>query len=119
MPRTSLTPKKALGRKTNDYTANAADLTMTAADVTNKNQVTASGDDLIIAHNTGAATYTVTITSIADPYGRTGDIATYSLEAGDYAIFGAFSSDGWLQTDGKLYFEASNVAVKFGVLQID
>lgn len=119
MARTTLTAKTALGGKTNAYTANAADLTMTGADVANMNDVVASGKDLIIAHNTGASPYTVTITSIADPFGRTGDITTYSMDAGEYAIFGPFGSDGWLQADGRLYFQASNVAVKFGIVRLN
>ncbi len=118
MARTSLTPKAVLGQKSNVYTANAADLTMTAADVANKNQATASGNDLILAHNTGAAPHTITITSIADVMGRTGDISAYSLGAGEYALFGPHKGDGWTQTDGKLYFEADHAEVKFAVVQL-
>lgn len=118
MARQSHTPLTALGTKTNVYTANAADLTMTAADVSNKEQVTATGNELIIAHNTGASTYTITISSVVDEQGRTGDISAYSLGAGEYAVFGPFGTEGWRQTDGKLYFEASNVAVKFGVVRL-
>ncbi len=118
MARTTLTAKAALGNATNAYTAGAADLTMTAADVANKNEVVASGNDLVIAHNTGGVAYTVTITSVADPYGRTGDIATYSLDAGDYVVFGPLKNEGWMQSNGKLYFEASNAGVKFGIVKL-
>lgn len=118
MARTTLTPNTALGWLHGSYTANAADLTMTAADAVNYNEVVASGNDLVIAHNTGGSAYTVTITSAADPYGRTGDISAYSLGAGEYAVFGPFRNLGWMQTDGKLYFQASNAAVKFGVVRL-
>jgi len=116
MARQSHTALTALGTKTNVYTAGAAVLTMTAADVTNFEQVTHAGKVVVIAHNTGASAYTVTVESVVDALGRTGDITTYSMAAGAYAAFGPFDLEGWKQTDGKLYFKASNVAVKFGVI---
>jgi hypothetical protein len=91
---------------------------MAAADASNLNQFVANGKDLVIAHNTGASAYTITITSAADPYGRMGDIATYSLGAGEYAVFGPLELAGWVQTDGKVYLQASNAAVKFGVVDL-
>lgn len=114
MPRTDLTKITAPGSI--QYTGTV--LTMTAADVANMNQFTASGKDLIIAHNTGASPYTVTVTSIADPYGRTKDIAAQSLAAGEYRVFGPMETVGWTQTDGKIYLQASNASVKFGVIAL-
>lgn len=100
-------------------TANSADLPMTAADAVNKEQFAATGKDLVIAHNTGASPYTVTITSVADGRTkRTGDIATYSIGAGEYAAFGPFEKLGWAQADGMIYLEASNASVKFGVVAL-
>lgn len=118
MARQIHTPLTALGTKTNVYMANAADLTMTAADVSEKEQVTLTGNELVIAHNTGASAYTITVTSVVDKMGRTGDISTYSLGAGEYAVFGPFGTEGWRQTNGRLYFEASNAAVRFGVIKL-
>jgi len=118
MARTSLTKTIALGGYGNYATAGVADLTMAVADTSNLNQFTANGNDLVIAHNTGGAAYTVTIPSAPDPYGRTKDIAAYQLDAGDYAIFGPFALSGWVQTDGKIYLQANNAAVKFGVVQL-
>lgn len=121
MARSTLTKTSALGTRSDVYTAGAATLTMTAstgASGSNGNQFICSGKDLVIAHNTGASPYTVTITSIVDPYGRTGDIATYSLPAGTYAIFGPFENTGWRQTDGYVYLEATNAAVKFGIVPL-
>jgi hypothetical protein len=118
MARTSLTPKAALGIRSNVYTANAADLTMTAADVANKNQAAASGKNLIFAHNTGVGAVTITITSVVNGLGRTGDITAFSLGAGEYAVFGPFGIEGWVQSDLKLYFEASAADVKFGVVDL-
>jgi len=117
MARTALTKTTALGAYGN-YAANAADLTMTAADDTDKNSYTCEGNDLVIAHNTGAGAHTVTITSVDDEYGRDGDISAYSLGAGEYAIFGPLKPHGWRQSDGKVYLEADDAEVKFGVVKL-
>lgn len=111
MPRINLTKTTPLGTRSDGC---AADLTMEAADASNKNQFAASGKDLVIAHNTGASPYTVTITNLdgAD------SISTYSLAAGEIAIFGPFDLTGWCEADWKIYLEASNAAVKFGVLDL-
>ena len=118
MARTTLTKTTALGPYGDYSAANAADLAMAAADTTNYNQFVASSRDLVIAHNTGGSAYTVTITSSDDPYGRTGDVAAYSLGAGEYAVFGPFKRPGWVQADGYVYLQASNAAVKFGVVAL-
>lgn len=117
MARATLTKTTALG-KWGDYSvANSADLTMAAADASNKNQFVATGNDLVVAHNTGGSAYTVTVTSVEDPVtGRTGDVSAYSVGAGEYAVFGPFSMYGWVQSDGFIYLEASNASVKFGVV---
>ena len=109
----------ALGTKGSSYTAGAADLTMTAADAANYEEVAFTGAEVIIAHNTDSGAQTVTISSIADDdHGRTGDITTYSLGAGEYGVFGPFDLDGWRQTGGLLYFAASDATVKFGVVKL-
>jgi hypothetical protein len=118
MPRVTLTARAALGALGSLYTANAADLTMTAADATSKELTAHTGKVLVVAQNTGAGARTVTITSTVDGGGRTGDIAAYSIGAGEYAVFGPFDLDGWVQTDGKLYLEAEHAEVKFGVVDL-
>ncbi|MDL1909693.1 hypothetical protein FBQ81_03215 [Chloroflexi bacterium CFX6] len=97
--------------------ANALDLVETAADVANKDQFAPSGDDLVIIHNTGASAYTITFTSVADEFKRTGDVTTFSLGAGEIAAF-RFKKPGWMQSDGFVYIEASNAAVKWAVIQL-
>jgi hypothetical protein len=114
MARTILTKTVAPGR----YASTGAVLTMAAADITNKNEFLAKGSDLVIAHNTGASAYTVTVSSVNDPYGRKGDIAAYNLAAGAYAVLGPFLPLGWQNPDGYVYLEASNAAVKFGVVEL-
>ena len=117
MARQTLTKLTALGAF-NAYAANAADLTMTAADVANKEQFACSGKDLIFVHNTDAGVQTVTITSVDDAYGRAENITTYSMAAGEYAVFGPFVKHGWMQADGNIYLEASAATVKIGVVAV-
>ena len=118
MARQTLTKQVPLGPyPTLPVAANALDLTETAADATNKEQFVPSGDDLVIVHNTGASPYTVTFTSMADDKNRTGDISAYSVGAGEIAAF-RFKKPGWMQSDGRVYMEASNAAMKYAVLQL-
>jgi hypothetical protein len=71
-----------------------------------------------VAHNTGAGEHTVTVSSVVDGQGRSGDVSAYALGAGEYAVFGPFDLEGWEQTDGALHFEANDAEVKFGVLRL-
>ncbi|MGE5553296.1 MAG: hypothetical protein ACM3XZ_05155 [Betaproteobacteria bacterium] len=114
MARTTLAKTQAPG----GYASTGAVLTLAAADVVNKNQFVATGNDLVVAQNTGASPATVTINSVADPYGRTKDVAGYVIPAGGIAVFGPFPVLGWQQPDGKVYLEASNADVKFAVVAL-
>ncbi len=100
------------------YDADGAILTWTVADPTNDHKTTWTGREIIMAWNTSADTaYAVIVTSVADvPAGRTGD-ATKSIPFGEMRMFGPFNANGWRQSDGQLYFEAANAAVKFAVLR--
>lgn len=103
---------------TTPLTANIADLVETAAHVGDGNQIIPSGKDIIIAHNTGIAAHTVTINSVIDENKRTGTITTYSVGAGEIAVFGPMILDGWRQADGYIYLEADHADVKFGVFSV-
>jgi hypothetical protein len=118
MARTAITITVAEGPY-GDYTAGDADLTVATADVDDKNKVTFSGSKiLLIAHNTDAGAHDITVSSVADEFGRTGDITDYSLGADEYAVFGPFVANGWKQSDGALYFEADDATVKFGIVEL-
>lgn len=93
-------------------------ITMAAADVSNGNDFVANGTQAIVAHNSGASTYTVTITSVADPVtGRTGNVAAQNVAAGEIRLF-LVQPRGWADGNGKINLSASNVAVKFGVINL-
>lgn len=94
-------------------------LTALAADTTNKQQTTLTGNEIIIARNSGATSHTVTITSTPDrSSGRSGDITGDSLAAGVTKMYGPFPLDGWRQTNGKIYFEANHVEILFSVIEL-
>jgi hypothetical protein len=119
MARTTLTRTTPLGPYPSlQPAADALDATMTAADVANGNQFLLDGPVLLIASNSGASPYTITLTSTVDGQNRTGDITTYSMAAGDISIFKIDQVRGWVQSDGYMYLSASNAAVKFGIIRL-
>lgn len=120
MPRITHAAKTLLGAYGDYSVANSADLTTLAADPANDEQVVLTGRQIVIARNSGAGAHTVTFTSVASPatFGRSGNIAAYSLGAGELAAFGPFELTGWIQTDGRLYFEADDAEVIFSVITI-
>lgn len=115
MARTTLTPVEVNG----PYDTSLSTVTWTAADTSNDNQFTLTGRELILIRNQdGANAHNVTLTSIADPYGRTGDI-TASVAASGYRAFWVGALLGWLQSDGKFYLEADSTQIEFAILKID
>jgi hypothetical protein len=115
MPRIASTPVTATP---SGYPSAGVIVTPVAADVSSKQKVVSSGKDLILAFNSDVSPHTVTINSVADDKGRTGDITAESIAAGVYKIFGPFSKSYWAQSDGNIYFEASDATVKFAVIQL-
>lgn len=120
MARTVLTAKTALGSYPSlPISADAADLAWTASDNASGNQVACTGNDLVLVHNTsGASARTVTVTSVADGQKRTGDITTYSVGIGEYAVLGPFKAEGWMQTGGVLYLDTSSADIYFAVIAL-
>jgi len=60
----------------------------------------------------------VTITSTADPYGRTGDVAAESIAALTYRRFGPFPKEAWAQSNGQQWLEASHAEVLLAVITL-
>ena len=114
MARTELTKTDAPG----PYGTSGVALTKAGADTSNQNSFRASNNDLVIAHNTDSVAHSVTITSVQDPYNRTGDISSESIAAGEIRIFGPFRAQGWQQPDGHIYLEADDATVELGVVKL-
>ena len=97
--------------------ADEADVTFDAGDNVNGNAVQLTGNELLLVSNTDAGAQTVTITAAPDSIGRTGAITSYSVGAGELAIFGPFPVANWRQSDGMLYVNVSAAAVELAILR--
>lgn len=119
MPRTAITPITPKGPyPTLPVAANSLDVALATADVANGNAVDfTSSRMLIIAQNSHASdpqTFTVASSALN---GRTGDVTNYSLAAGEVAAL-LVERAGWVQSDGKLYLNGANAAIKFAVIKL-
>jgi len=101
-------------------TANSADVVFVATSGSagaNGNQTSFgdAGELTLMALNSDPTNpYTILISSVADKMNRSGDIGPYTMQAGEHAVF-TIKRDGFRQTDGNLYFESNNAAVKVAV----
>jgi hypothetical protein len=102
------------------YSNTLAAVTMTASQgvTDDDSQFASTGKEIVVAQNTdGAVARNVTIRSVADPFGRTRDVAK-QLAVDEIAYFGPIPKIGFMQSDGNIYLHSDNVAVKFGVLVV-
>lgn len=118
MPRTALPITTATGAYPGTVAANAADFTWQAGDATNLNSFVSTGAELLLVRNDNASAQTVSVLSVADSFARTGDITSYSVDAGEYATFGPFPTAGWRQSDGTVHIDPSHTDLKFAVVKL-
>lgn len=121
MARLPLTPQSPPGSyPATPLAANAADFEWTPAggDFGDGAGFALTGRELLLVRNDNVGAQTVTISSVPDEKRRKGDITTYSIDPGEYAVFGPFLVDGWVQSDGQLYIAASATDVAFAVLRL-
>jgi hypothetical protein len=85
-------------------------VTGTAADATNGNVITLANDIILTCENTDVGAQTVTITSVADGYGRVADITAFSIPAGA-TVARRFTRVGWGNGNGDLVVNVSDVAI--------
>jgi hypothetical protein len=88
----------------------------TAADSVNFDEFSFTGRELLLVTSTGS--YTFTIESVADDKNRVGDITTYAIANGEFAVFALSQLPGWLQSGGKCSIKGSNAGVKFAVIRM-
>jgi hypothetical protein len=112
MARTEITKTVLPGK----YADDAVDLGLQAMDTANGNQVSASGKDIIILHNTNVGAQTVTVVSTEDEYGREEDQAI-ALDPDEMKLAGPYPVEGWRQTDKKLYLDTTSDDVKVAVIK--
>ncbi len=81
--------------------------TETASDDTNDHAMTNDGHTILLAVNRAASVPVVLIVSVADAYGRTGDISQ-ALTGTTVRVFGPFTPKrNWNQTDGKVNIDVT------------
>lgn len=117
MPRANLDKTVVVGPYPISVAANSLDLNFQVADPSNLNQFSPGGDDLILAWNTGGSSHTFQATSAPDQLNRTGDLAAYTVGAGEIAAF-RVKTLGWVQPDGKVYLQANHAEMKFAILAL-
>ena len=115
---TALTPITPLG----PYLVGAPGATtlnfaFTACDASNGNSFPITGRDILLVENSDASPHTITISSVADQFGRTQDITAYSVGANLFAAFNFRGGViGFRQTDGTVHLACSDATVKFAVI---
>lgn len=97
--------------------ANAADVSFTAVNVSDGNGcIIEPGMSLLVTNTHADTEYDFTVASVADKLGRTGNIV-YPLQAGEFALFGPITLEGWRQSNGQIYFGGENAAIKVLVIK--
>ena len=114
MPRIDIPVTTAPG----GYSGASAAVTFTTADTVNFNQFSLTGREVVLIRNNGVGAATWTATSVDDRLGRREDITAESIAAGATRVFGPASAEGWRQTDGKFYLQASSADVSFAVIRL-
>ncbi len=121
MARLALTVQDPLSAyPTLPVTANAGDVAFSAAgaDFADGAGFPMTGRELLLIRNPTAGALTVSISSVADSRRRTGDITAYSVGAGEVAMFYMNRTEGWRQSDGKLYIAGSAAGLEFAVIRL-
>lgn len=114
---TPLTPQAILGPYVTPGTLALA-LAFAASDASNGNSFVASGKEIVVLYNSDSAPHTVTFDSVADGFGRTGDITAYNVPAGTYAMFNVGQLTGWKQADGTFRLQTSDATLKVAIIRL-
>ncbi len=116
MPRTAI-PVTQLANFDGIASANEFKNNEVSADVVNGNAFTWTGRESLICRNSGASARTITVSSVPVK-GRSGDITTYNIPAGESHTVPPLPAEGWMQADGMVYVDGSNAEVKFTLLRM-
>ena len=108
-----LTSTEALGSHEDAFTT----LTMNVPDIVNGNHFVATGKDLLVIHNTDVAEKWITITSVANKWGRLGTITALDIAIDGYVIFGPMVVAGWA-SDGLILITAEDADTLIGVVNL-
>lgn len=84
------------------FLGSIAAVTFTTGDDVNDHDFTNTGNEILWVQNDGAGTVLVTVVSVADPFGRTGDVAFTVAATTGRGIAGPFVPTLFNQTNGKV-----------------
>lgn len=110
MARTALTINGPEG----PYSGTMASATFEAADVSNGNKFTITGDEVIHARNTDTTSNNVILKSVKDDLGRKGDV-TLSVSASSFVVKGPMARDGWENSSGEMDVSANSNKIEFSI----
>lgn len=105
--------------KQDNYAVQAGDLVvpMAAMDATNGNSFAITGREVLLFQNTDTVAHTITITSIADGFGRVDtSLTNYSLAASAIVAIQMKELKGW-SNGGTVTMTTTSALVKIAVLQ--
>jgi len=97
--------------------ATSLDFVLTASGAAAGDTVPLNGLTLVTVTNTAGTTKTVTASSVADPWGRTLDVTTYS-QATTIRSALLLTQNGWRNADGTVHFLCSDVGQKYAAFSI-
>lgn len=106
MPRSTISQVELPGS-----VASATAFVWTPMNAVDGGQFIATGKNLIIARNVGLTSATFTLESVADPFGRTGNLVR-SIDAGAYAVIGPLGLIGWCQSNGYVYVSSTSANIE-------
>lgn len=95
----------------------AADIVFDAADDVNGNEFQSTGNEIVLVSNPTGGALSVTFTAAPDSIGRAGSISSYSIAAGEIAVFGPFATTQWRQADGMVYIDTSATGLEIAVFR--
>ena len=95
------------------------DITFAASTLTDGDTFQCTGRELLLVYNSSTSA-TITITSVADEKGRTGDITTYAVAGSGYSIFpvGLTNAPGWKSAAGTIRITCSATTLKVAVIRL-
>lgn len=97
------------------YATVPSSFSFVACDASNGNSFTNTGHEVLLAYNSDSSAHSVTVTSVPDAIGRSGD-STKNVNGGAYYVFQNFPPTGWRQTDGTIHISCSNALMLFALI---
>ena len=114
---TQITPQVPVGPYPGTVAAGDLDITWAAATI-GSTTFTVTGKELLLIHNTGIDSATLTLVSVADRYKRSGTISDYALDGDEYAAFWIGNIIGWRDSAGTMTIQSNTSGHKIAIIRI-